>query len=156
MLASRPAASSQARLEDQPLLRGVDRTALDELIAAVEPRTLAPGELVVHEGDRADAVYFVSTGAVRVELASSDGSTKQVAVFGPGVSFGEAALLDERVRSADVRAEVQSEVGVLTLTRLDEIESRHPGLHARLFQNLAQMLAQRLAGANAQLRALDS
>jgi len=155
LLAAQPVRPPVAGLADQPLLHGVDPDALGALEAVIEARRLDAGDLAVHEGDAADAVYFVRAGLVRVELPLPDGTSRRVAVFGPGVSFGEAALLDEGVRSADVRAEEPSEVGVLTLVALDDVAARHPELRGQLMRNLARMLADRLAGANAQLRALD-
>jgi glutaminase len=153
VLGDAPAVASAA-LTDQPLLRAIDPLVLTAIDATIERRRFEPGELVVHEGDTADAIYFVLSGAVGVHLPLDDGTTCRIASFGPGVSFGEAALLDERVRSADVRVEEPTELGVLTLGAIDAIVVDHPALRAQLFHNLAQMLAGRLQGANAQLRAL--
>jgi glutaminase len=142
-------------LEDQPLLKGIGPVALAAIEDAVDRRRLGVGELVVHEGDAADAVYFVRSGAVGVHLPLDGGAARRVASFGAGVSFGEAALLDERVRSADVRVEQDAEVAVLSLDAVDRLVTEHPDLGARLYRNLAQMLAARLRSANGQLRALD-
>ena len=144
-----------AQLADQPLLRGLDPAELEAVAAAVEHRNLSPGDMALREGSSADAVFFVLSGAVAVELRRNDGAVQRLAAFGAGVSFGEAALLDERARSADVRVEQPTEVAVLSLEQLDALAAAHPDLWPRLYRNLAQMLADRLRSANAQLRALS-
>ena len=68
------------------------------------------------------------------------------------MSFGESALLDERVRSADVRVEQATEVAVLHSPRSTNSSPSTPTLGTRLYRNLAQMLAARLQGRTASPR----
>jgi CRP-like cAMP-binding protein len=71
------------------------------------------------------------------------------------MSFGESALLDEQVRTADVVVDEPAEIAVLALADLDALIERTPDLSAQMYRNVAQMLAARLKSANSQLRALD-
>ena len=147
--------ASGAALRDQPLLRGLDDDTLAAIHDVVLVRTFGTGEVVVREGEAADAIYFVLSGTVCVQLRLDDGSARQVAAFSSGMSFGESALLDERVRTADVVVEEPAEIAVLVLGDLDELLDSRPELAAQLYRNVAQMLAARLNRANNQLRALD-
>jgi SulP family sulfate permease len=111
---------------------------------------------VIREGEEADTVYFLLEGVVnvRLELAGT-GRFRTIASFGPGVAFGEAALLDERERSANVQAEEPAVVAGLPLTALDALEREFPDLKAKMLANVARVLAARLRAANSQIRALE-
>ncbi len=65
----------------------------------LKPRLAIPGEKIVREGGAGDAMYFISTGAVEVELQPE---SRQL---GSGDFFGEIALVTERQRVADVSAQ---------------------------------------------------
>jgi CRP-like cAMP-binding protein len=155
LLASLHSGVERGSLREQPLLRGLDAEALAAIEDRVEVALHSAGDLVVHEGDPADAIYFVLAGTVRVQLSLPDGSARRVASFAPGMSFGESALLDKGVRTADVVVEDDAEIAVLTLAALQELMTSIPSVSTDLYRNHAQMLAARLASANVQLRALD-
>ena len=59
----------------------------------------APGEIIVHQGDPGDCVYFVREGEVEVQR---DGAV--VAVLTAGSYFGETALLTSEPRNATIRS----------------------------------------------------
>jgi CPA1 family monovalent cation:H+ antiporter len=88
-------ATLMARL---PLFRGLPPDTLKRLAGVVEPVFARPGERLIRRGDRGDAAYFISSGAV--EIASPAGMVR----LGRGEIFGEIALLTERPRTADVDA----------------------------------------------------
>jgi glutaminase len=155
LLASLHESVEHGSLREQPLLAGLDEVALGAIEARVEVTTHAAGERIVHEGDAADAIFFVLAGTVRVELPLPDGTARQVASFARGMSFGEAALLEEGKRTADVVVEHDAEIAVLTIADLRDLMADHPSITTDLYRNHAQMLAARLASANAQIRALD-
>ncbi len=142
-------------LREQPLLREFDEEAIAAIESAVDAGRYEVGARVVHEGDAADAIYFVLAGAVRVQLPLPDGTHRSVASFARGMSFGESALLEGGVRNADVVVEEDAEIAVLTMAALDSVTQRFPSVTGTLYRNHSQMLAARLASANNQLRALD-
>jgi len=64
----------------------------------LKPRLALPEERIVTKGERGDAMYFITSGAVSVDIPSG-----QVRL-GSGDFFGEIALVARRPRTADVRA----------------------------------------------------
>ena len=62
-----------------------------------------PGQVVYRQGDLADAFYVIVRGAVEV-VRDEDGRQTVVARLTEGDSFGELGLLQQRRRSATVRA----------------------------------------------------
>ena len=66
------------------------------------------GEAIVREGDEARLFFVVARGTVTVQLRiRHEGGDRvfRVASLGPGLTFGEMALLDGGRRSADIVAD---------------------------------------------------
>jgi hypothetical protein len=104
---------------------------------------LQPGELVIQKGDVRTEMYFVVTGQLRVFDRGPDDQTRTLALLDPGAVFGEIGLL-EGVRTANVIAELPSEVLRLDSQALDRLRKRFPFTAAKLFRNLAAVLSARL------------
>jgi CPA2 family monovalent cation:H+ antiporter-2 len=81
-----------------PLFAALDTARRDELMGLLRPRSAEPGERVIRKGDRANAMFFISSGKVEVHV-----SGKRLKL-GPGDFFGEMALLSGSRRTADVVA----------------------------------------------------
>ena len=143
-------------LHDQQLLQGLTPGELAAIVARVEIREVVPGEVVFREGEPADTVCFVIEGSVSVRLPLGGNRSRRVAGFGAGMAVGDFGLVERAPRSADV---VADEPGVLAAFPIDEllvIDAASPGLAAKVYANLARLLAQRLRNANDQIRSLDA
>jgi len=97
-----------------------------------QPRAALPGERIIRKGGRPDAAYFISSGAVQVNV---DGRRIPL---GPGEFFGEMALLSRARRSADVTAIDYCQLLVLPERDFRMFVSKHPGLRAELDRLAAQ------------------
>jgi len=64
----------------------------------LRPQLAVPDEVIVHKGERGDAMYFISSGAVEVRISPTP------VHLGSGDFFGELALLVADRRNADVVA----------------------------------------------------
>jgi CPA1 family monovalent cation:H+ antiporter len=94
-----------------------------------------PGERLIRRGERGTAMYFISTGAIEVNV---DGQRIQL---GRGDFFGELALLGGRERRADVTA-----LGYCHLLVLDDMDFRtllatDPSIHAHINQVATDRIA---------------
>jgi voltage-gated potassium channel len=81
-----------------PMFAKLDAAEIARLLQALNSMTVNAGELIVHQGDIATALYFIASGKVEVETAAG------LVVLSEGEHFGEMALLDKRPRSHNVRA----------------------------------------------------
>jgi len=82
-----------------PFFQGLDSGVQQNIAAMLKPRLVLPGEAVFEKDGPPDAMYFISSGAVRVPLRDGD------AILGSGDFFGELALLWDNPRMASVYAE---------------------------------------------------
>ena len=86
-------------LEATALFAAAPRPVLERLAAETREITAATGETLIRQGDPADALYILETGAVVVRVGDRD-----LATLGPGSWFGEIGLLEGVPRTATVAA----------------------------------------------------
>jgi glutaminase len=123
-------------LADNDLCRGL---SLDE-IAALEPllstRRFTPGEYIVSHGTPARALYLLVSGQAKVTMPSQAGAPKRLSTLSAGLSFGEIAMINGGMRSADVIAITPVECRVLDAEGLDRLGTSHPGVEIALLKNM--------------------
>ena len=56
------------------------------------------GKKIFSQGDRADAIYFIEGGRVKITVVSSAGKEAVLAMLGPHDFFGEGALVGQSLR----------------------------------------------------------
>jgi CPA1 family monovalent cation:H+ antiporter len=81
-----------------PMFAALDAKSQHSLARLLRPRLAVPDEVIVHKGERGDAMYFISSGAVDVRILPTS------VQLGSGDFFGEIALLVADRRTADVVA----------------------------------------------------
>ena len=117
------------------------RAIIPLLAEHLERLEVAPEQVVVVEGARDRAMYFVLEGTARMER-----SGMALGRVGPGEHFGEIALVVERPRGATVTAEVPMRLGRLTRTAYHRMLGTAPDLGATLLEQVVGSLAERLQG----------
>ena len=90
-------------LEVLDLFADASRSTLEQLARACEEVSLAAGEVVVREGDAADALYVLVDGEVAVTARGEGRRERALRTMGPRSYFGEIGLLRGVPRTATVR-----------------------------------------------------
>ena len=121
----------QQLIETFPMFAQVSEDSQEELLLLFRPKSASPGERVVRAGDRGDGMYFISSGAVEVQL--EDENVRLEA----GAFFGEMALLSGGRRTADVVAVDFCEFLLLERRDFNMFMARHPALRAAV-SNMAR------------------
>ena len=126
------------------------------LIELGEHRQLQAGQLLVRQGDPSDELMFILSGRVHVllRLGATGDDSKRLRSYGPGSVVGEMGFFSGEPRSADIVAEMDTEVLCLTRERVTEIEHSHPELARAIHRHVINTLAQRLRSANDEIRLL--
>jgi glutaminase len=138
------------------LCAGMTEKELVVLGDALESLACEPGTLVVKRGDPADALYLLVAGEVSVLLGLPDGTQRRLGTLSAGMGFGEAALLTQGVRSADIRADSPVECYRLSISSLRVLETEAPGLVIKLLTNLLRTSTAITARLTAEVSSLAS
>lgn len=104
----------------------------------------AAGDLLFEEGEDGDHVCFVVSGGL--EILKTVGEEKHVtlATLKKGRSFGEMAMIDKLKRSATVKAQVETNVLVISRDQFDDILTKYPAMGIKILKGLAMMLSHNL------------
>jgi len=128
------------------LFTGMPRTALILLLGRAERVTKAPEGLFFDEGEMGASFYVLVMGQVVVEKRSG-GHWVELSRLKPGDTFGEMSLLDEKFRSARVRALEAS----VCLWFKEQGLADSPDIQAVIFKYMARMLTKRLKTTSAEV-----
>lgn len=109
-----------------PLFSALDDSARRSVARLLRPRLAIPDEFIVRKGDRGDAMYFISSGAVEVRVAPMP------VELGSGAFFGELALLEDAPRNADVVALGYCQLLTLAARDLDRLFDTEPAIRAEI------------------------
>jgi predicted acylesterase/phospholipase RssA/CRP-like cAMP-binding protein len=107
------------------LMGSTDEALVQEVVDRVGWRRLEAGEVLFHQGDLADAAYFVVGGRVSVHIVD-DGEERLVAELGRGEVVGELGLLDRAPRSATVRAVRDTTLASFSAATFEELVATSP------------------------------
>lgn len=114
-----------ARLID--MLGAVDSAVLEEIEGLLEWVRVPAGEVLMRQGDVADAAYLVVAGRLRV-LVEKDDERRVVAEVGRGELIGEMGLIDQAPRNATVVATRDCDLVRFPRRVFDRLVGRHPKL----------------------------
>lgn len=153
--AALPSAEFQAALAG--VLSAEEVTYLITHFERVEVACDAP---LIKQGDSSDSMFIIEHGRVSVYLRLGDttaagGRRLRLRTFTVGTVVGEMGLYTGAPRAADVVADVPTRALKLSGAQVAVLEERRPELANKLHRFVVRSLAQRLAGANAQLNALS-
>jgi predicted acylesterase/phospholipase RssA/CRP-like cAMP-binding protein len=109
------------------LMGSTDQALVQQVVDRVDWRRLEAGEVLFHQGDIADAAYFVVGGRVSVHVRD-DGEERLVAELGRGEVVGELGLLDRAPRSATVRAVRDTTLASFSATTFEQLVAVSPSM----------------------------
>lgn len=81
------------------LFSGLGAEEMSRIAAHARSLRKARGEFIYMPGDRADFVYILKRGRVKLSVLSESGKEIAIDIIQPGEIFGEFALVDESQRS---------------------------------------------------------
>lgn len=103
-------------------------------------RMLSQGEVLIHEGQPIDSVFFVTQGRLSILRGPEMIEVDRVSA---GEVLGEISYVDRRPPTATVSALEEAKVLVVSRTDLTEKLESDPGFAARFYKAIALFLADR-------------
>lgn len=137
------------------LFREFDEETLRALENCMVERSLAAGEKAFSQGDGGDEIFLIRRGNVRILLPLGKGKRHHLATIGRGDFFGELSFLDGGIRSADVEANVATDLYVLSRNRFNVQSRSNAIIGVQVFARLALAIGKRLRQTDAELRVLE-
>ena len=119
-----------------PLFSRLDALRIAEIVQVLEMKMMPPRSTIVAKGDKADAMYFIAVGEVRVDVKP------EPLQLNPGDFFGEIALLKETERTATVTAVTECQLLVLNAVAFKRLLTGHPEMRETLTEIMENRLAE--------------
>lgn len=140
-----------ARLREFDIWKRLNDEHVFALTRAAFPATLPAGSRLFAAGDPGADLYLIEKGEILVRLPTAYGAFELAKLPG-GVILGELGYIARYPRSADVVAAAEVHLVRLDAQELDLLIEERPDLGVKVFSCFWQSLAQKLRGANEQLR----
>jgi voltage-gated potassium channel len=103
-----------------PLFATLDAGTIAELVSLLKASKVGARQVVIHKGDKADAMFFIASGEVEVEVSLGQPKLR----LKEGDFFGEMALLERGRRVATVTAVRPTELLVLDASDFERLMQR--------------------------------
>lgn len=140
------------KIEAFPALAGLNATQVANFVSACTEARFERGSVIIRQGERGDALYFVLEGRARVFL--NNGEPTDLAEIGPPAVIGEMEILTDQPRTASVEAVTNVRAMSMPFEILrDRIKDGDPATLKVMFA-VARVLAHRLAAMDHKLESL--
>ena len=151
--------SKRVAFEDCDIFRGLAAPEIALLQEIAETIHFKPDNRIAREGEEGRRFFILARGEASIRSTVRDARglySLRLSALGPGMCFGERALIDGGPRLADVIADSEVEVWAFAVDRVRALGRDHPPILITLLGNMAADLNERLQLANAEIRALGS
>jgi CRP/FNR family transcriptional regulator, cyclic AMP receptor protein len=129
-------------LKNVVLFKDLSMRDLAMVDGLMHERQYLADEIIFDEGEEGQGLFLVLSGRVKIVLPSNAPSF--LLELGPGAFFGEVALLDQSVRTAQARAVEDTQIVVLFRAEFYSLLETHSSIASRISFQLARVLAARL------------
>jgi CRP-like cAMP-binding protein len=122
------------------LFRELSVSVLDQLAQFTSVQSLAPHETLFQKGDRGAGLYGILRGRISIRTESAEGRAVILNVLEQGEIFGEIALIDDGVRSADANAMEATDLLHIHRDHFLPFLRRHPDLCIQMMRLLCALI----------------
>ena len=123
-----------------PLFSGLEAADLREMLASCQSTRVATGTQIFSPDDKADRFYVILAGRVKIYQLSPKGDEQILHLYGPGNTFGEAAMW--ATTNYPAHAETLARTTLLAVTRaaLHELAARKPDMALAMLAGMSRKL----------------
>ena len=129
-------------IQEFDLFRNMANEVVEELITVMEDVSYNSGEVVFSEGDPADDLYVLQSGALNLFMAGTRQAT--CIAIKAGEAVGWSSLVDRKTYSATVQCAEASRLFKINKTKLDRLLRQYPSTGLRFYKNLAGLVGERV------------
>lgn len=126
------------------MFAGLSPRALKLVETVAQEHEYPTGTVLFRAGELGDRFYLIVAGRVRISRTVPGMGEEALAIFGPGESFGEMAIIDSAPRSADAHVHEACKVMEIRKDAMENLLFMHRDLAYEVLWNVVRMLAARL------------
>lgn len=123
-----------------PLFSALTEAQTVQLAGAVSKQSVKRGELIVEQGKKSRNLFVILSGRARVVMVDRRSKEVILAILGPGDYIGEISLIDGKSHSANVQAEVQTDLLVLGHAAFKQCLAENPAIANSVIKGMASRL----------------
>jgi CRP-like cAMP-binding protein len=129
-------------LKNVVLFKDLSMRDLAMVSSLMHERHYLAEEVIFDEGEEGQGLFLVLSGRVKITLPTDVDNV--LIELGPGAFFGEVALLDQSIRTAQARAIEDTQIVALFRAEFYSLLETHSTIASRISFQLAKVLAARL------------
>lgn len=125
-----------------PIFNHLEKEQMDEIMTVRRSSTYRKGEHIYGAGDKADSLYIVNKGKIKIYRLSESGKEQLLRILQPGDFTGEMALFSETVH--ETYAEAIEETSICTINRAEfqELLLKYPSIALKVLSEFSNRLDQ--------------
>lgn len=137
-------------LTQAPLLKGIPEETLLKVSSLLKDEVFRRGEIIYDQGDKANSLYFLNRGSVRLSMFNQDDREKTFKILRGGEIFGLESMEANGDFQLRAIAHDESWISILTRDQFRMIATDQPCFYV----NLVEILLDRLKDARHEVQAL--
>ncbi|GEM_PF-200056 len=122
------------------LFQGLDRAGRDVLLQSARARRVRRGEFFFHQGDRADHVYVLTRGMVKLVRTDPEGRSVIPHIALPSEPFGHVSILGGETQLIAAQALEDARALVWDASTIRHMITRHPSVSS----NVVRLMTERV------------
>ncbi len=127
-------------LKSIPYFAGLSTAEIQSIKQLVFEGKAERGEIILHEGDPAEALFFVVSGAVKVFKTSAEGKEQILSIVRPGESFNDVPVFDDGPNPTSAQAMGPVVLYELRKSELRALLQNHPQIAINTIKVLAEQV----------------
>jgi CRP/FNR family transcriptional regulator, cyclic AMP receptor protein len=127
-----------------PIFEGFTTEEYEGVLALLEQRSYAKGDVILHEGKSEQTLWILLKGTCEVVKKNKSKTEHTLATLELGSAFGEMSFFQKAPHSATVRASTAVKVLRMTRENYEQLHTRNPTAAYKITQIVVSLMAQRL------------
>lgn len=144
-----------------PIFQSLSGKDLDLISTLIRKRKFKKGQVLIHEGDKSEALYFIHYGNIKLSKITIEGKEQILNLMSHGDFFGELNVLQNVPSNFSAYALEDTEVCMILRKDFEMVIQMYPNISVKLLHAMTERLAhaenllQTLATKDAEIRLVN-
>lgn len=121
-------------IKNIPLLSNLNKEEIDEISQGVTSKNYQKGDYIFRTGDKADRLYIVCSGKMKIYKYLPDGREQILYIYGAGDFVGAFNLMKEDAYKYNAVALEDTTISTLTKAQFDRVAMANPGITLKILE----------------------